>query len=144
MSKFLNWLLLLIIAIFPSCGSNDEPEQPYMGPWEVYYYESYYGLHNDSPEFVNWFELHNQFFYSAMFINGNSQWMFDATSDRPMLKDYAEWYEGNITWIEIVGKATEEDVKVKVDSFESLSIPKDKNGRFDSFKASYRKYNAND
>lgn len=145
MEKILNSLLILCIAVLSSCSSShEEPEQPYTGPWEIYYDEYYYGLHNDSNEFVNWFESHNQFFHAAKFTSGNFIWMFDSTSGKPILDDYKEWYEGNIIWIEIVDNTTEETIKSMISSFESLSIPKDKNGRFDTFKASYRKYGTND
>ncbi len=144
MKNLLMWLLLPAIAILASCESHNEPEQPYTGPWEICYEEHYYGLHNDSKEFVNWFESHNQFFYAAKFTNGSNLWMFDSTSDKPILDDYKEWYEGDIMWIEIVDNSTEETIKSMIGSFESLSIPKDKNGRFDTFTATYRKYGTND
>lgn len=134
-----NYLLIAIgfLFLFISSCSSDEPETPYTGPWEIFYEESYVGLHNNSPEFVEWFNNHTDDFEIAFFRSYN----VDATySDYVELDDYKHFQMGDICWHEIVQKATEEEIKAKVKEFESFTIIEDYNTKSDLFQAKYQRY----
>lgn len=96
--KTLHWLLMGILCIVLSaCSSNDEPEAPYSGPWEIHYFESYVGIHNNSNEFEDWFNNHTQYFVEARFSNySGSEKMY--YTDYIELDDYKNYY-GEIYWL---------------------------------------------
>lgn len=133
-----NYLLIAIgfLFLFISSCSSDEPETPYTGPWEIFYEESYVGLHNNSPEFVDWFNAHTDCFVQAYFSNPNSNMWYD---DYILLDDYKNLC-GDICWHEIVQKATEEEIQTKVKEFESFTIIEDYNTKSDLFQAKYQRY----
>lgn len=137
--KTLHWILLGILClVVSSCGSDDEPEVPYTGPWMVEYFEEYSYTHNNSPEFIKWFNDHIGCFVRCNFRKGNS--MFEFT-DYVELDDYKNYPVGNIEWIEIVDNATEDEIRSKVKRFQDFTI-KDPNNRFefDIFEADYQRY----
>jgi len=57
------------------------------------------------------------------------------------LDDYKNYY-GDIYWLEIVPKATEDEVKRMVEEFESFTIIKDMNTKSDVFQAKYQRHEA--
>ena len=72
MNKLLKLSAFIIVLILSACSSDDEPEPEYTGPWEIVYDESYYGLHNDSQDFREWFINHSQYLEAAQLqkLNG--------------------------------------------------------------------------
>lgn len=139
--KTLHWLLMGIICLaFTACGSDDEPEEPYTGPWEIYYGESYCGIHNNCDGFNTWLSNHKDCLLRAKFYtpNGNSVEYTEYVTE----EDYTEFYSGEIEWSEIVDKASEEEIKSMVDRFTSFTIEDSKNRKYDRFEASYKRYEA--
>lgn len=141
--KFIKFLSILTVLILSSCtSSNEEPDIEYMGQWEIYYYENYHGLHNNSPEFNQWFTAHGKCFDMARFasLDGNDVVVWSASNgDWIELKDYERFYNGEIIWLETVNNATEDDIKSKVFYFESFSLANDRDKTYDKFSAQYRK-----
>lgn len=138
MKKSLRIIIGLICLTIFGCSSEDEPEAPYTGPWVVGYYEEYSYTHNNSSEFVDWFKDHLECFVGCKFIKGNAQYEF---YDYIELDDYDNYPIGYIEWIEIIDKATEDEVKNKVNQFRSFTI-KDSQSQihYDIFEASYKRY----
>lgn len=137
--KTIHWLILGIIClVFTSCGSDDEPEAPYTGPWEIHYIESWVGIHNNSQEFEEWFLDHTDCFVEFYFNNGTQQGYY---TDYIELNDYKN-YCGEIYWLEIIPNATEDEVKQMVDDFESFTIIKDQDKKFDIYQAKYERHKA--
>lgn len=136
--KAIHLLLMGILCILAtSCGS-DEPNAPYPGPWEVCYAESYSEIHNNTQEFIDWFNLHLNDFVVCKFVKGDTYYQFD---DYVELDDYKNYPIGYIEWIEIVDRATEDEIKSKVAQFESFTIKDPKSQlHYDIFKAGYQKY----
>lgn len=137
--KTIHWLLIGIISLLASsCGSDDEPETPYMGPWVIDYIEEYRYMHNDSPEFVEWFNAHLDCFVYCKFMKGNAYYEFD---DYVELDDYKNYPKGYIEWIEIIDKATEDEIKLMVARFNDFTIIDEKSQlHYDKFDAQYQKY----
>lgn len=137
--KTLHWLIMGILClVLPACSSNDEPDAPYTGPWAIGYYEEYSYMHNNSPEFVEWFNAHLECFVACKFIKGNAIYTFD---DYVELDDYNNYPQGYIEWIEIVENATEEEIKAKVEHFKGFTIKDPKSTlEYDIFDASYKRY----
>lgn len=136
--KVLHWLIVGIFCLlFSSCGS-DEPKTPYTGPWEIYYEESYWGLHNNSDAFNTWLANHKNCLLAAKFshLNGNSVQYSDYVTE----EDYSEFYSGDIAWLEIVDHATEDEIKKLTEDFISFSIEKEANRTYDRFFSTYRRY----
>ncbi len=137
--KTLHWLIIDILClILSACSSNDEPDAPYTGPWEIHYFESYVGLHNNSKEFEHWFNSHTQYFVEARFSNytGTTQMQY---TDYIELDDYKNYF-GEIYWLEIVPKATEDEIKQKIADFESFTVIEDLNTKSDIFQAKYQRH----
>lgn len=142
MKNLLIWLLLPAIAILSSCESLDEPEQPYTGPWEMEIYEHFYGVYNGSTKYIDWFNEHQQYIVGAQLIKSSST--TNISGNDVLYSDYKDYSEGFIRWYQIVDKTSEQDLIKQLERVEQFSTPKDKNGRFDTFKATYRKYGTND
>jgi len=139
MNKLLKLSALFVVLILSACSSDDEPEPEYTGPWEIVYDESYYGLHNDSQDFREWFINHSQYLEAAQLqkLNG-ATWTITDKDFR--LSDYDEWYSGRIRWYQIVDNSSEQDIIDLVETFNSFTIEDRKNNTHDSFKAQYRRY----
>lgn len=136
-------LCCTLIGLICSCSSNisDEPEIPYDGPWIIHYEEYYYGLHNNSADFENWFKDNLQYFERAQFSKMNgTKWSFDSSESFPQLSDYNEWYMGEISWTRIIEQASENDIKSAIAKFESFSLHDKEMKIYDDFTASYKKY----
>ena len=138
------FLALFLLAITTACGSSssdepDNPEQEYTGPWEIVYYESYYGIHNETQEFQKWFDAHYKWFDSAKLVNGDKTWIFTSQDDYIIWDDYKEWKKGEICWVEELNGAKEDEVKKMIKDIESYSIPLNDKLYFDKFEASYKK-----
>lgn len=142
MKNIFSWLLISIIAILSSCESHDEPEQPYTGPWEIIIYEHFYGVYNGSTEYMDWFNEHQQYIEGAKFIRKSQTWYI--LGNDVLYSDYKDYYEGFISWYQIVDKVSEQDLILEMERIEQFSTSEDKNGRFDTFTATYRKYEMND
>lgn len=139
--KHLIWIMGVLCAILSSCTS-DEPISEYTGPWEIIYSEQFHGIHNSSDDFKEWFEEHYDFWYSARFASysGNpTQIWYASNGDYIELEDYSKYYNGDIEWIEIIDKASESTIKQKIEAFESFTITKDDEHKYDNFNAQYRK-----
>lgn len=135
--KVLHWLIIGILCLVTSaCGSDDEPEAPYTGPWEIHYFESWVGIHNNSPEFEEWFLNHTDCFVEFYFQNGTQQGCY---TDYIELNDYKN-YCGEIYWREIIPIASEDEIKTKVAEFESFTVIEDYNNKSDLFQAKYQRY----
>lgn len=136
--KTIHWLLMGILCLFVSSCGSDEPDAPYTGPWEISYLESYVGIHNNSQEFIDWFNQHTNDFEIAYFSSRYENVCFD---DYIELNDYKHYTMGEIYWREIVTQATEDDIKAKVLDFESFTITDEKdNNKADLFQAEYQRY----
>lgn len=138
MKNIFTWLLLSVIAILSSCESHDEPEHPYTGPWEIAIDEYFYGIYNGSTEYIDWFNEHQQYIVGAKFIKNTVT--TSISGNDVLYTDYKHYYEGSIAWYQIIDKASEQDLKLQMKRIERFSTSKDKNGRFDTFKATYRRY----
>lgn len=137
--KTLHWLIMGILClVLPACSSNDEPDAPYTGPWEVYYGETFWGIHNNCKDFNEWLANHKDCLVAAKFDypNGNSVEYTEYVTE----EDYKEFYSGEIEWCEMVDKASEEEIKSMVDKFTSFTIENSKNRIYDRFYASYKRY----
>lgn len=137
MNKYLLIIIGILSLLGSSCGS-DEPEPPYTGPWQVAYYEEYSYIHNESPEFIDWFNSHLDNFVECQFYDGHNTYYY---SDYVELDDYKNYHTGSILWIEIVNNATEDEIKLAVDRFQKFSIQEANDSRkFDLFDAYYQRY----
>lgn len=135
--KTIHWLLLGILCLFvTSCGS-DEPDAPYTGPWEIYYGESYWGIHNDSKEFNAWLADHKNCMVECVLyhLNGNSVQYTDYITE----DDYKDFYYGNIAWVETIDEASESEIEKIVNDFTSFTIEDKKNSCYDRFYAIYQR-----
>ena len=144
MNKLLKLSALFIVLILSACSSDDEPEPEYTGPWEVVYDEQYIGWHTKAPNFKNWFQKHLQDFEDAEFrdASGSSGVIYTKENgDWIEWQDYSKWYSGRIIWAEIVQYASENEIKAKVDEFESFSSYKSEIDYQigDDFRAHYRR-----
>ncbi|WP_295729742.1 hypothetical protein [uncultured Muribaculum sp.] len=141
MKNILTLTTLICCLLLTACSSDDEPQAEYTGPWVVIYYESYHGMHNNSEEFMVWFQNHIGDFDAAIFEKSNGEsWILQASNDDWIeLNDYGNWYNGEIQWIETIDKASEEDIKTKAAEFESFSITDEISRHYDSFKAHYQR-----
>lgn len=139
--KSLRWLTIGILCLIcTSCGSDDEPDVPYTGPWEIEYYEEYSLIHNDSPEFESWFNSHLNDFQVCSFWDGHSVYEY---TDYVELDDYKNYHTGEILWIEIVDNASESEIKSLVDKFQQFTIRDSKDLRkYDIFEANYQRYDS--
>lgn len=133
-----NWIILSALCLITSACDSDEPEKPYTGPWEIYYGESYYGIHNNCDEFNTWFAAHENDFEVAKFTYPNGDWVI--ISDYITKKDYSVFYSGDIAWIEIVECASEDEVKQMVDRFKAFTIENVIERKYDRFVSSYSRY----
>lgn len=136
--KAIHRIIMGLLCLFvTSCGS-DEPDAPYNGPWVIVYDEEYSYMHNDSQEFVDWFNLHLNDFVGCKFVKGNTSYQF---YDYVELDDYKNYPIGYIEWIEIVNRATEDEIKSKVEQFESFTVKDPKSQlNYDIFRAGYQRY----
>lgn len=140
--KHIKLFSILTVLILLACSNNDEPETEYTGSWEICYIENYYGLHNNSSEFNQWFAQHKDCFDEAWFssVNGHIVFTLSASNGGSLESEYySQYYIGDIVWLETVNNATEDDIKRKVSYFEAFSITNDKNKTSDKFSAQYRK-----
>lgn len=140
--KSLHWFIGGILCLIASACGSDEPEKPYTGPWEIYYEESYWGLHNNSNEFNTWLAMHKEGLLAAKFshLNGNSVLYSEYVTE----EDYSEFYSGDIAWCEVVDCATEDEIKQMTEDFIAFTIENKVNRTFDRFFASYQRYGGND
>ena len=128
----------IVCLIVSACASDDEPESPYTGPWVIDYMEEYSYMHNDSPEFEEWFNAHLDCFAGCKFIKGDSYYEF---FDYVELDDYKNYPKGYIEWIEVINTASEDEIKRMVSEFNDFTIEDPKSQiHYDRFDAVYKKY----
>lgn len=111
--KTLHLIIMGILCLFAtSCGSDDEPEAPYSGPWAVIYMESFNLMHNTSDSFHKWFDEHyDDFDAASLEMSNGSSWTWQG--DYILWTDYDKAIRGNVQWIEIVDNASENEIKIK-------------------------------
>lgn len=140
MKNIAYYILLIITFALTSCkDSSDEPDNICSGPWEIYLLEEYYGLHNNSAEFQEWFNEHQKYITRAKFGNWDNSNVWYVEGNDVLLSDYS-WYSGNIEWLIIIENKSEEDIKAIISTFESFSITDDKTKKYDRFIGYYQKY----
>lgn len=143
MKQILAITSLFLTLLFTSCSSKDEPEPVYNGPWVIEYYESFYMMHTDNPDFQTWFNNHTKDFSAGRIIwfNGTEH-RFDALAPDETYETFKECYEkksGELVWYEIIEKASEEDMQAKKTEFEKFTVKDDVNRHYDIFQANYQK-----
>ena len=135
------FIIGLVSVLLTSCSSDDEPME-YTGPWEIFYTEKYQGIHNESEDFVKWFNEYLPSFDDAYYYSKTWDASFYTSNETDIFGYdlYNQFYIGEIRWIETVSHATEDELQAKVDAFEAFSIPEvNYNRKFDKFTAYYQR-----
>lgn len=143
MAKLLQLSTLLLFFIVTACSSDDEQGPEYTGPWKIEYAEQFMGLHTSNPDFKFWFQGHLNDFEKAEFENYShttKATYSKENGDWIEWEDYSKWFYGTIEWSEIIYDASEDEIKAKIETFQSFSSDDGtQNGKFDMFIARYRK-----
>lgn len=142
--KFIYLIAAALCLIGSACSSHEEPNDPYSkykGPWLVSFEEEFRGIHNDSEDFLSWYNK----YYDRLFFRGGAFWVEYPTGLEKMMINSPEYLMdyysisavGYVGWAFILQTATIKELEAMREEFESLTIIED-NKRYDKFTLSYR------
>lgn len=107
----------------------------YKRAWRVFFEEGFSGVHNDSDDFLRWYDAHKMnLFQSYFFVVDENSVRMESPLSQNALSYYNKSRSGYLIWgIEV--RASEKEIQKMVNQFQSFSITDGNN--YDAFNAYY-------